>query len=135
MSFTLLHDVLVRGSLGGSLELESKLWHAMDDFGREQAKFIPYWEAAGCFRTNADAVKASGYSRGAKGVMLVVSNLGKDAADARVQLDRKALGLPADARLTATDVVEDTEVPLDGDALSFPLESLDFKVVRVTPAR
>jgi len=28
MSFTLLHDVLVRGSLGGSLELESKLWKA-----------------------------------------------------------------------------------------------------------
>jgi hypothetical protein len=52
LSFSLLHDVLVRGNLGGSLELESKLWHAMDDFGRDQAKFIPYWESSGCVRTS-----------------------------------------------------------------------------------
>jgi hypothetical protein len=131
MSFSLLHDVLVRGSLGGSLELESKLWHAMDDFGRDRATFIPYWESNRCFRTSADTVKVTAYSRGAKGIMLVVSNLGKDATEARVELDRKALGLPANARLTATDVVEDRDVPMEGDALGFPLESLDFKVIRV----
>jgi hypothetical protein len=135
MSFSLLHDVLVRGSLGGSLELESKLWHAMDDFGRDQATFIPYWGAAGRFRTNADPVKVSGYSRGAKGIMLVISNLGKDPTQARVELDRKALGLPAGVTLTATDVVDDKEVPIEGDALAFPLDSLDFKVVRVTLGR
>jgi hypothetical protein len=32
-------------------------------------------------------------------------------------------------------VVDDKEVPIEGDALAFPLDSLDFKVVRVTLGR
>ena len=133
MALTLLHDVLVRGNLGGSLELESKLWHAMDDFGRDQAKFIPYYEAAGRFRTNADTVKVSAYSRGDKGVMLVVSNLGKERVEAHVQFDRHQLGMSDAPRLSALDVVDEAPLSITGDVVSFPLDSLDFKVVRVQP--
>ncbi|MBM3498231.1 MAG: hypothetical protein FJX74_06125, partial [Armatimonadetes bacterium] len=133
MSFSLLHDVLVRGGLGGSLELESRLWHVMEDFGRSRARFIPYWEDSGCFRTSAPTVKVSGYARGAKGVMLVVSNLGKDPIDARIELDRRALGLPAQAGLAAADAIAETPMPIEGEAVSVRLESLDFRVVRVTP--
>ena len=133
MSFTLLHDILVRGSLGGSLELESALWKAMDGFGRKQARFMPYWEDTGFAKVSAPAIKVTAYSRGAKGAMLVVSNLGKDAVDATVGLDRAKLGLPAGHRLTATDVVNHVDVPVRGDGLSFRLDSLDFRVVRITP--
>lgn len=134
MAFTLLHDVLVRGNLGGSLELESKLWHTMHEFGRDQSCFLPYWENGGWCKVNDDSVKVTGYSRGAKGVMLVVSNLGRSHVEARVAIDRKKLGL-SDAPLEATDVVNDTQVPMDGDSLTFPLDSLDFKVVWVKPSR
>ena len=133
MSFTLLHDILVRGSLGGSLELESMLWKAMDEFGRKQAKFMPYWEEAGFAKVSDPAIKVSAYSRGAKGAMLVISNLGKDPVDAKVELERARLGLPAGRKLTATDVVSRADVPVDGDALSFRLDSLDFRAIRLTP--
>jgi hypothetical protein len=133
MSFSLLHDVLVRGSLGGSLELESKLWHAMDAFGRHEARFIPYWEPSGAFRTSADTVKVTAWSRGPRGFMLVASNLGRGRTDARVEFDRQALELAPDVPLVATDVVSEMRVPLDGDSLTVPLETLDFRVVRVSP--
>ncbi len=134
-SFSLLHDVLVRGGLGGPLELESKLWHAMEDFGRKQATFIPYWDQAGAIRTNDRSVKATAYSRGSKGLMLVVSNLGRDEIEARVELNRQKLDLPAEARLEAQDVEAGTVLPMDGDALSFPLKPLDFRLVRITGQR
>lgn len=135
MSISLLHDVLVRGGLGGPLELESKLWHAMEDFGRDQATFIPYWDRARAVRTNNRAVKVTAYSRGRRGVMLVISNLGRDEVEARVELDRGKLGLPEETPLGADDVLEQTTLALDHDAVSFPLGSLDFKVLRIVPVK
>jgi hypothetical protein len=135
MSISLLHDVLVRGGLGGPLELESELWHAMEEFGRDQATFIPYWERARAVRTNDRAVKVTAYSRGAKGVMLVVSNLGRGEVEARVELDRQELGLPGRSPLEARNVEDGTVLPLEGDALSLALEPLDFRVIHVTPQR
>lgn len=135
MSVSLLHDVLVRGGLGGPLELESKLWHAMQDFGRDQATFIPYWDRARALRTNDRAVKVTAYSRGPRGVVLVVSNLGREATEAQVELDRGKLGIPAGSRLEAQNVEDGAAVPVAGDALSFRLEPLDFRVIHVTLQR
>jgi len=131
LSFSLLHDVLVRGGLGGSLELESQLWRVMDDFGRQGAKFVPYWDVRAGFRANPPAVKVSGYSRGSQGLLLVVSNLGPSAVDARVELDRRALGLPE--RLTALDALAETPLPFEADTVTCSLESLDFRIIRITP--
>ncbi|MGQ9731093.1 MAG: glycoside hydrolase domain-containing protein [Candidatus Zipacnadales bacterium] len=135
MSFALLHDVLVRGSLGGSLELEAQLWQAMDDFGRKQARFIPYWEGNGGCATTPRSVKVSAYSRGERGVMLVVSNLDRETVQVHLQLDRERLGLPIGRPLTAWNVVEKTSQAVEEDTLAFPLDSLDFKVLRLSISR
>ena len=131
MSFALLHDVLVRGSLGGGLELESKLWHAMGEFGRKEAEWIPYWRSEGVVTASPAEIKVSLYSRGGEGLMAVISNLGERARTARVQFDLGGLGLQG--RLQARDVVSDEDVPIRGGRLQAELEPLGFAVIRVRP--
>jgi len=131
LSFTLLHDVLVRGSLGGSLEAESKLWHAMDDFGRHEATWLPYWDNGRYVTLGPDAsIKSSLYWRPGKGVVAVVSNLGPKASNAEVRLNTAALKLVGD--LQATDILSDDPVDISRDGrMSFPLPSFGFRVVWV----
>jgi len=133
LSFTLLHDVLVRGSLGGSLEMESKLWQGMEAFGRHEARWLPYWANAEYVTLGPDdTIKASLYSQGAKGVVAVVSNLGKVEQTAWVQLNKQRLSLSA--QLRATDMITGEAVPIAADGgLSFRLPSFGFRVVWVKP--
>jgi len=133
MAFTLLHDVLVRGALGGSLELESKLWHAMEEFGRKGSVYLPYWAETQYVTIGPDdSIKASIYSRAEDGCVIVVSNLGADTTNAEVDLDLEGLALPA--AVTATDVLTDATVAVDKDGrMAFPLDSFGFRVLWVKP--
>ncbi len=135
MSFTLLHDVLVRGSLGGSLEMESKLWKGMDAFGRRGAVWLPYWDNADYVKVGPDAaIKASVYSRAEAGAVVVVSNLGSEKKTATVQLKRDGLMLLG--RLQATDMLTDQPVEIgDQGEMRFDLKPFAFRVVWVKPAK
>ncbi len=137
LSFTLLHDVLVRGTEEGDgqgrsrIELESALWHVMDEFGRKQAQWLPYWSNQDVVQVVPETSKASIYNRGALGAMLIVSNLGRKQAEVTVTLNRAGLGLPA--RSTARDALSGEKLPWDGAALRTRLPAFGFRVVRVTP--
>ena len=87
IAFTLLHDILVRNDL----EEESKLWKAMDDFGRKRATWLPYWDNEKYVTTDAPEVKVSLYNRPGQGVMAVISNLGRDQRQAQVTFNLAAL--------------------------------------------
>ncbi len=129
MAFTLLHDVLVRGSLGGSLELEARLWQGMEAFGRAGAVWIPYWDNKPYVSLGPDdTIKASVYSRAEAGAVIVVSNLGAEEKTATVKLDYEGLALSAG--MQAVDMVTDEPVALsDSFAMSFPLKPFGFRVV------
>ncbi|UCH34745.1 MAG: hypothetical protein JSV65_19885 [Armatimonadota bacterium] len=131
MAFTLLHDVLVRGSLGGSLEMESALWREMEDFGRRDAEWLPYWSNQDVARVQPATCKASIYNRGPLGAMLVISNLAQEEASARIALDTVALRLPE--RATARDVLSGEPLPWDDGALRASLGPLSFRVVHIAP--
>ncbi|MFQ6096305.1 MAG: glycoside hydrolase domain-containing protein [Armatimonadota bacterium] len=130
MSFTLLHDVLVRGSgLGPNLERESLLWHIMDDFGRKRARWLPYWANAEYVSASPDAIKVSLYSHGRRGVLAVVSNLSADEVRAQVRLSLGRLGLKAN--VTARDRITDEAVPTRNGAMHFPMKALTYRVIEV----
>jgi len=133
MSFSLLHDVLVRGTLGGNLEMESKLWHAMDAFGRQQATWLPYWRNQDAVTTDSNDTKVSLYSRGAMGLVMILSNLGKDAREVQARLNLQALQLGG--ALTALDIIteEESAVPADG-VITQELDPLEFCVLWIRPA-
>lgn len=130
-SFALLHDVLVRGSLGAGLEMESKLWNAMEKFGRHEAQWIPYWDNQKLVQTDGNDTKVSLYTRGKQGVVAVISNLGQERRTVHVTLRLDALGLPN--AVEAKDVVNECMVPVSEDgSISFDLNTLDFRVVLIT---
>ncbi|MBI3922074.1 MAG: hypothetical protein HY318_11705 [Armatimonadetes bacterium] len=124
LTFTLLHDVLVRGAPEAP-----KLWKVMEGFGRKKAKFMPYWDNKGWVTTSDDTVKASVYSRGGKGAMLVVSNLGQDSREVVVTLNLGALGLPPKSQ--SIDVMTGYKVELTKGKLQLKLDSLDWRLMRV----
>jgi hypothetical protein len=132
MSFTLLHDVLVRGSLGGSLEMESKLWKAMDLFGRKQAKWMPCWANQDVVSTDSNDAKVSIYSRGEDGLVAIVSNLGKDPREVQASFNLKALGLPE--TFAAWDILNEREIPIAPDGvIKQNLQPLDFRAIWIKP--
>ena len=125
--------ILVRGSLGGSLELESKLWKGMEAFGRDGATWLPYYDNADYVALGPDdSIKASIYSRAEAGAVVVVSNLGAETRQASVRLKLDGLVLPPN--LTATDMVSGDDVAISNGQMAFPLKPFGFRVIWVKPA-
>lgn len=131
-AISLPHDVLVRGSLGGSLELESKLWHAMDDFGRREASWQPYWANEHLVTCEPAEVKVSLYVRHGRGCIAVVSNLGRRHCRADVRLRTAAMGLPSPT--AATDVLSAETIPVRDGRVTLELDPLAFRVLWLRPA-
>ncbi len=132
MSFSLLHDVLVRGSLGGGLELESKLWDAMDEFGRHQAAWLPYWNNEDAVTTDSGGAKVSLYSRGSQGVVAVIANLAREPRVVQVRLNLENLQLSGE--LSAWDVISERDIGVTAEGvIQQRLNSMDFRVIWVRP--
>ena len=100
-------------------------------FGRHQAEWLPYWSNHSVASVQPAMCKVNLYNRGARGAMLIISNLGDEAVSAEVTLDRAALRLPE--RATARDVLSGETLPWEGGTLRAFLGSLSFRVVRIAP--
>lgn len=123
LAFTLLHDVLVRGAL----DEQTVLWRVMDEFGRAQAVWLPYWENGRYVATDSRDVKVSIYNRPGKGLLAVVSNLATEACTARVAFDLQRLEQPAAMR--ATRVMRQSPLELRDGAVEVPLGPMDYEVL------
>jgi hypothetical protein len=131
LSFTLLHDVLVRGS-GPSLEEEAKLWQVMDEFGRKRAELLPYWSNGDLAQVSPAGAYATLYARPGKGVMAVVSNLGTATAEVRVVPAAAKLGLKEP--VAARNALTGESIPVVGGAFTVRLEAYDYALVRLGQA-
>ncbi len=138
-SFTLLHDVLVRpgGSTGPVLDLASSVWKAMQRFGRKQSTWYPYWRNQELVNVSPAEVKCSLYSRGKRGAMLIVSNLGDKETTATLRLNVEKLGLSGlklrakELKLRAKDAREGTEFAVQRATIEVPLGPLSFRMIEV----
>lgn len=127
LAFTLLHDVLVRPS---DVHLVSRIWSAMDTFGRSKAAWMPYWENQDAVLCAPAAVKASVYSRREKGAMIIVSNLGSTPVEATIVLKPQRLHLP-DGERKATDALTNHPISMAGPVLMIPLQPLAWRLVHI----
>ena len=124
------------GAPWGNLEMESKLWHAMDachDGLCQQAQLVALLEEPDAVTTDSNDTKVSLYSRGAMGLVMILSNLGKDAREVQARLNLQALQLGG--ALTALDIIteEESAVPADG-VITQELDPLEFCVLWIRPA-
>ncbi|MBI2301560.1 MAG: hypothetical protein HYU66_21875 [Armatimonadetes bacterium] len=130
LSFTLLHDVLVRpNGYGEQLDELSGLWKLADAFGHAEARLLPYWSNADVVKTDAPEVLVTLWSRGAQGLVAVVSNLSEEARTAGVTLELAKLGLRA--KVTAANAITKEPVGMAGGRIGVPLRAFDYAMVWV----
>ena len=130
-AISLLHDVPTRAWLGDH-QLTASIWRLAEDYGRAQARFIPYWEADGPVTVTGPDCYASLYVHPHNGVLVLVANLGKDETRVSLSLDPGKLGL-AGVPLTALDGLTREPVPLDSGRIEVPLPTMGWRYVWVKP--
>ena len=94
LAVSLPHDVLVR-CWQDELPLSQSLWKLMDDFGRSEARFTPYFSRE-CppWDLPKDWI-ASVYRHRSRGALVIVSNLSRQEGRATLNADWKAIGIDA----------------------------------------
>jgi hypothetical protein len=127
-AFTLLHDVLVRSwRIGPSLALASALWRLSDEFRRKEAEWLPYWRNAEYVSIQPEGVYASLYRHSDTGILMVISNLGREEVTAQVRLNLEKLGLTNE--LSACDALTREEIAADSGTFTLALKSLGWKII------
>ena len=123
----LLHDVVV----GGDLALNAKLYRLFDEFGRSDATWLPYWSNSKFVTLEPEEAKASLYRHPKNGVLVMVINTDREAAEISVQLDLETLrGLE---HATAVNTMSGETVPIADGRFSEMLDSVDWRLVWVKP--
>lgn len=129
LAVTLLHDVPVRATgLGDTLEKLSTLWKAQDEFGIENAEFLPYWSNRNLLRADPEGVYVSAYRRKGVGVLLVMSNLGKTEVEARIWMEARKLGLDP-TKMKAYDASSRQPVACDAHGLQSRLAPMQWRTI------
>lgn len=127
----LLHDVPVRATdPGGELALQSRIWKAMDDFGRRGARWVPYWADGGLVEASA-GVLVSLYVRPG-GVLAVAANTGRDAVETVLRFAAASLGNPGGAWSVA-DALDGSVPQRAGDGILLPLPGFDWRLLVLHP--
>ena len=113
---TLIHDVPVRPMNQPGLEdldLASRIWRLMDDFGRSQAEWLPYWKNAEYIRADSPGIYVSLYRHPANGVLAVVSNLNRERASFALTVNWELLGSDQDHG-SIIDALDESPARLNG---------------------
>jgi len=130
LAFTLLHDVLVRPLNLEELELMSKIWKAMTDFGVSTAEWYPYWENERFLKLEPDYIKASFYQKKDK-LLLVVSNLSdKQEVEGKVILDTTALKISGNLRL-CYDAITGENIPIKDSGVQISLQPMTARLIQI----
>ena len=85
----------------------------MDDFGRSQAEWLPYWSNAEYVRADSPGIYVSLYRHPDNGVLAVVSNLNRERTAFALTVDWELLGIDAD-RGSSIDALDRSPAFLNG---------------------
>ncbi|NLF16704.1 MAG: hypothetical protein GX595_05530 [Lentisphaerae bacterium] len=130
-AYTLLHGVLIRPHGDPeSLARSAALWRMYDGFPFKDAACYPYWDNAERLSVGPAGVYATAWERPGEGLLVIVSNLGDDAAEATVALAPKAFRWTPSR---VTDALTGEPVPLADGVVRFTLEPWRYRFLRVWP--
>ena len=128
-AFSLLHDVPVRpNDLGKELELMSRIWRAMDGFGREEAEWLPYWQNRRWVAPPPTGVCVSLYRDPRNGLLAVVANLGGNPATVCLR-PRPVSGVQPP--LAFLDSLASKPLVEAGDRVILSLPPLGWRLIRI----
>ena len=127
MSLLLLHDVGIWFSASPDEKAVHDMWMLQDDFGIQDAEFLPYWRNRAIISGQTDAVKVTAYRKPEGGALLIVANLSKERENITLEVDWEKLKSPG--QLTVTDAETGEDLALHGNALSIDVPALDYRAV------
>ena len=104
-----------------------KLWGILDKFQVSDAEFVPHWRPG---PIRADGPLTVSAYKGENYVLLIVSNLTKQAARGSVRVDAKALGIPAGHKIT--NELDGASVAGRLDAIRVEMPERDYTIFSVT---
>lgn len=137
MAFSLLHDVPVRAIAGNDVmnsNMPTLLWSLMDSFGRKKAQFLPYYSNSDFVKVNGKECYASLYKHPDNGVLIFVSNVGKEQTECKVTLNLKKLGLSSNG-FSAVDGLTGEALTFNGDSIKVALNSLNWRYIWLKPKK
>lgn len=131
LAVSLLHDVPVRPFLlTPDLDVISSVWRVMDDFGRKEAEWVPYWRNEAFLKPSPPGVFASLYRHPRNGVLLVASNLSQRTAAGELRLNIPALGFGG-KRFRAFDALTGKDEQVRDGRLRFKLGPFAWRMIRM----
>jgi hypothetical protein len=95
-ALAIVHDVPVRAMLKGQkndVEYNRDIWAVMDEFGRKQADWIPYWRNGNYVNVSPKEVCVSLYRHSKNGVLAVISNLSNKPATVKLACNLRSLNM------------------------------------------
>jgi hypothetical protein len=131
LSFTLLHDVMVRRSDPTIY----RLWQVREAFDTNGATWLPYWKNQQYVRVESDpagelwdeAGMASLYLHAGERALLVVSNIQNEPAAVKVHAYLPAMGLPD--TVAAHDAETDEPVRIADGVIDLQLDAYEYKLI------
>ncbi|MBU0477659.1 LamG domain-containing protein [bacterium] len=111
LAISLLHDVLATHGP------RTEFWRISDDFGRQEAEWLPYWRNAEYVNVSPQDCYASLYRHPKNGLLAVVSNLTRQNEKVEVKFNLGKLDLPS--KLSAIDARTKESIDIDSQGLLF----------------
>jgi hypothetical protein len=127
-TMTLLHDTLVRAR-GYAMSEQSKIFKAMDAFGKKGSGYHPYWSNSDIASVTGEKAYTSLYINKGKGAMCVVSSFSKKTQDVSVKLNLKKMKLGNN--LTAVNTITGQTLPMENGTFNVNLSGVDYALVWV----
>ena len=131
-AFTLIHDVPLRAHSLEHLTLKSAVWKVMDDFGRNEAEWLPCWKNARFVSVSPEDIHAGLYRHPRNGLLVVVSNLSRKCAKVNAQLNLSRLGLSGNPPI-ALDALAGIPIPMQNGGFRLSLPGFGWKLLRIRP--
>ena len=128
-AYALIHNVLVRPGVGGTLDFVAPIWKAMTQFGTPQARWIPYWDNP-LAQADAPHVFVSAYVRESR-ILLAIANLARDeAANTVISLSPQTVG-HADYH-AARDAVSDEPLAVENNRVTVSCAPMTWRLIEIS---
>ena len=126
-SLLLLHDVDTWFQVYPPFDAVHQMWTLQDEFGIQDADFLPYWKNESIVGGQTDAVKVTAYRKPGGGALLIVANLSKEKQSVTLHVDWEKLKSPGPLRVTDSETGETLQVA--GDSVSIQTTPLDYRAL------
>lgn len=119
---TLIHNVFPRATRIEDLDYISELWKIYDDFGVQDAEWMPYWEEQAVTAENESTYLS--YYKKENALLLIMDSFDKENKKTKITLDGDYT--------SAEDLSDGDSIAIKGREVEIPTEYATVKIIKIT---